>query len=93
MRVAARDVVEVTGRGEAVDALVRVAGADRSAARVRDPVDSETAVAAVVRRHGRGLPVGAASIALLTPYVYLRPEIDARPESTGRALFCKPLDI
>jgi hypothetical protein len=35
----------------------------------------------------------AASIALLTPYVYPRPEIDARPESPGRALFCKPLDI
>ena len=58
VRVAARDVVEVTGRGEAIDALVRVAGADRSAARVRDPVDSETAVAAVVRRHG-GLPSSA----------------------------------
>jgi len=35
----------------------------------------------------------SASIALLTPYVYLRTKIDARPESTGRALFCKPLDI
>jgi len=29
----------------------------------------------------------SASIALLTPYVYPRTEIDARPESTGRALF------
>jgi hypothetical protein len=84
MRVAARDVVEVTGRGEAVHALVRVAGADRSAASVRDPVDSEAVVAAVVRRHVRGLPVGAASSALLTNLDYARTKIDATPECSTR---------
>jgi len=35
----------------------------------------------------------SASIALLTPYVYLRPEIDASYSTGRRALFCKRLDI